>query len=35
MVMGETGKEKEIRRNRVCGYGGFCVYWVLEKFYVV
>ena len=31
MVVGETGKEKGIRRNRVCGYGGFCVYWVLEK----
>ena len=34
VVMGETGKEKGIRRNRVCGYwcSGFCVYWVLEKF---
>ena len=46
VVVGETGKEKGIRRNtvwgrrnRVCGYGGywlsgFCVYRVLEKFYV-
>ena len=46
VVVGETGKEKGIRRNtvwgrrnRVCGYGGywlsgFCVYRVLDKFYV-
>ena len=34
VVVGETGKEKGIRRNRVCGYwlSGFCVYRVLEKF---
>ena len=37
VVVDETGKEKGIRRNRVCGYGGywlsgFCVYRVLEKF---